>query len=160
MRLHLGAGEKYWPGWTNVDIVGDQDVTCDILNLPLEDNSVDEIQAIHVFEHIHRMQVVEALNEWRRVLKDDGRLVLEMPSLDKVIEFFKNDEKDFRMTLMALYGDPRLGNEYMLHKWCWSAEELTKQLESCGFAVKITTPYFHVPSRDMRCEAHKTGALT
>jgi len=155
MRLHLGAGNKYWPGWVNVDLFGDQDVTSNILDLPFDDDSVDEIQAIHVFEHIDRMKVVDALKEWRRVLKNGGKLVLEMPSLDKVIGFFKQDCNDFRMTLLALYGDPREENEYMLHKWCWSADELTKQLNASGFSVKITQPLFHIPKRDLRCVATK-----
>ena len=155
MRVHLGAGKKYWPGWTNVDFVGDQDINSDICDLPFEDNSVDEIQAIHVFEHLHRMKTQAALNEWKRVLKPEGKLVLELPCLDKVTEMMASGEKNIRMTLFALYGDPREENEHMCHKWGWSEEEITTELKSCGFDVEIKEPVFHIKQRDMRIESRQ-----
>lgn len=157
MRVHIGAGDKYWPGWVNVDYDGDQDINCDITKLPFEDNSVDEIQGIHVFEHLHRMNAPKALAEWNRVLKEDGKLVLEMPCFDKVIDLINSGEKNLRMTLMALYGDPRYESEYMVHKWCWSVEELTQEMERCGFTAQITEPNFHYKQRDFRCVSIPTG---
>jgi len=153
MKVHLGSGHTYWPGWVNVDLVADCDVNADICDLPFEDSSIDEIQGIHVFEHLHRMAVGNALKEWRRVLKPGGKLVLELPCLDKVIEMFKRGEKDMRMTLFALYGDPREDNEYMLHKWGWSKEEITQELIVHGFDVEFNEPVFHIPRRDMRVES-------
>jgi ubiquinone/menaquinone biosynthesis C-methylase UbiE len=157
MRVHLGAGDKYWPGWVNVDIEGDQDIISDIMKLPFEENSVDEIQAIHVFEHLHRMDAPRALQEWKRVLKEDGKLVLEMPCLDKILENFNKGEKNIRMTILGIFGDPRYESEYMVHKWCWSKEELTSEMQRNGFIPQITEPNFHFKQRDFRCVAIPTG---
>ena len=156
MRLHLGAGKKYWPGWHNVDLEGDQDTVCDITKLPFNNDSVDEIQAIHVFEHLHRINAIDALNEWRRVLKPGGKLVLEMPCYDKIISMINSGEKNLRMTMFGLFGDPNEAGEFMGHQWCWSKDELEKQVKTCGFDVDITDPKFHFVQRDMRCEAIKS----
>jgi len=154
MKLHLGCGDKYWPGWVNVDIDGG-DIQSDITDLPFDDESVDEIQGIHIFEHLHRLDAPKALQEWHRVLKKDGKLVLELPCLDKVTKMIIEGEKNLRLTLMALYGDPRYGNEYMLHRWGWSKEEITKELQDNQFSPKVKEPFFHIKKRDMRVEARR-----
>lgn len=161
VRLHLGAGDKYWPGgWVNVDVSGDQDVLSDIKSLDYPDSSVDEIQNIHVFEHFNRKEAIAALKEWRRVLKDGGKLVMEMPCLDKVASLIALGEKNLRLTLFALYGDPARPEPEMQHKWCWSVDEITKQLLFSGFVdVKIEQPIFHVRERDMRVIATKGDCL-
>jgi len=69
LRLHLGAGDKYWPGYVNVDAHGDQDVTYDCRRLfAFESDSVDEIHAIHFVEHVPRLQLEKMLADWHRVL--------------------------------------------------------------------------------------------
>lgn len=160
MRLHLGAGPFYWPGFVNIDHVGDQDRVGDISDLrEFEDNSVDEIHVIHSLEHIHRMKVEPTLAEWRRVLKVGGKLVLEIPSLKKIAQMIIDGEKNLRLTLLGLYGDPREANPYMEHKWCWSEDELGETLRLAGFAdIEFLEPAFHIPKRDMRVVAFKQKA--
>jgi ubiquinone/menaquinone biosynthesis C-methylase UbiE len=45
--------------------------------LPFGDNSVDEIVAMHVLEHIFRPDPV--MNELHRVLKPGGKMLIEVP---------------------------------------------------------------------------------
>jgi predicted SAM-dependent methyltransferase len=156
VRLHLAAGDKYWPGWVNVDLHGEQDVNSDIRSLPFESNYADEIQAHHVIEHLHRKDTGPALGEWFRVLKPDGKLVLEMPCLDKIAKLIVDGEKNQRLTLLGLFGDPRDPKPDMLHKWCYSKAELTEVLCGVGFRdIKVMEPVFHLPPRDFRIEAVK-----
>ena len=35
IRLNLGAGDRHWPGWVNVDCIGDQDLISDVTKLDL-----------------------------------------------------------------------------------------------------------------------------
>lgn len=155
-RVHLGAGGKYWPGWINVDVVGDQDVNANVDRLPFESNSVDEIQCIHLFEHLERMKVGTVLAEWRRVLKPGGRLTMELPCLDAVVAMLYAGERNFRMTMFALYGDPREESPFMAHRWCWSRREMSEQLTESGFdEIEFDAPKFHIPARDMRVTALK-----
>jgi ubiquinone/menaquinone biosynthesis C-methylase UbiE len=56
MKLNLGSGSKRYEGWTNVDqdIGSDPDyvVNLELDCLPFEDNSVTEVKAHHVLEHL------------------------------------------------------------------------------------------------------------
>ena len=154
-RIHLGCGDKLWPRFINVDFDG-ADVNTDIRKLPFPDNYADEIHLIHVFEHLHRMQVDAALQEWKRVLKPGGKLAMEMPCLDKVAEFLAAGAKDLKRTLFALYGDVRLNRPEMLHQWCWSKAEIASVLANNGFVkIEHQEPFFHYPDRDLRIVAFK-----
>ena len=151
VRLHLGCGRKKLDGWINCDLYG-SDMDIDIRKLPFDDNSVDEIMAIHVCEHFYIHDILKVLKEWRRVLKPQGKMVLELPCLDKVLaHFIKGSPAN--MTLWPLYGDPAThkDGEPALHKWCWSFAAFRDLLEDAGFTdISEELPHYHQPSRDMR----------
>lgn len=58
-------------------------------NLPLEDNSVDCVLAVHLIEHLHRPDCL--MREAYRVLKSQGKLVLITPDWKKQIKIFWRD---------------------------------------------------------------------
>lgn len=156
MRLNVGCGDKYFPGFVNIDRNGDADVNCDAAPLPYEGDSATEIHAYHLIEHIHRKDVGDVLTEWFRVLKPGGKLVLEMPCLDKIAKLIVEGEKNVRLTLFGLFGDPRDPKPDMMHQWCYSGAELTELLTGIGFTdVVVEEPVFHIAQRDMRVTAVK-----
>lgn len=153
MRLHLGCGRRLWPGWTNVDAVAEgADVRCDIRALPFDAESADEIAAIHVWEHIHLHEVADVMREWLRVLKPGGTITLEMPCRDNVFRFIREGVTDPSLTIYPMFSPPgTVANEYDLHKWLWSRDEIRALMDACGMVdVRFETPKFHVPARDMR----------
>lgn len=131
---------------------------CDIRRLPFADAYADEIHAIHVVEHFSRLEADAILEDWCRVLKPGGKIALECPSLDKITQVLQSPERSqwwLRMTLVGLYGEYWKGDA-MLHKWCYSAAELSGMLERAGFArVSLLEPLYHMPKRDMRLVARK-----
>ena len=154
LKVNLGSGVHPWPGFVNVDLNGEADINAPVNKLPFDDGEVEELHAIHLFEHLHRAESVFVLAEWRRVLKSGGRLVLELPSLDKIVRMISEGVEDRRLTIMGLYGDPNDPKPDMLHKWGWSNKEIMEVLLSAGFKdIKIMNPVFHIPKRDMRVEA-------
>lgn len=156
IRLNLAAGDKYFPGWVNVDSFGDQDVSSDVRKLPFPNDYADHAEAHHILEHIHRREAGPTLTEWFRVLKPGGKLVLELPCLDKMAKLIVEGEKNIRLTLLGLYGDPRDRRPNMDHKWAWSVGELKEMLYGIGFKeVVLEEPVFHIPTRDMRMTAVK-----
>jgi predicted SAM-dependent methyltransferase len=73
-----GFEEKEWGiHCKGLNIVGGKDLTCDAMDLPFEDNSVDYLVSSHTIEHI--IDVKKAFNEWVRVLKPGGIMAHKMP---------------------------------------------------------------------------------
>lgn len=149
MRLHLGAGHYHWPGFVNLDS------ETDLKALPYSE--VDEIHAIHLFEHLPVFEVNDYLKEWWRALKTGGKLVLELPCLDKMAQSIVDGEQNQRLTLLGIFGDPRDWKErpLMRHEWAWTIRDITSVLEGVGFSVEIESPIFHIEKRDMRVVGRK-----
>ena len=158
MRLNLGCGSKKVEGFIGVDIKS-ADVVADIRKLPFDDDSVDEIMAIHVCEHAFQHEIVAMIREWLRVLKPGGKMALELPCFDKVVKYIReNDVLDDRMVRWPLFGQPETHKDGCpaVHKYCWTRAEFKKMLEYAGCAdVSEETPQYHVPIRDMRFVCHK-----
>lgn len=156
MKLHLGCGKRRFDGYINCDL-HNSDMDMDIRRLPFDDESVDEIIAIHVCEHFYVREILGVLKDWHRVLKPDGLMIVELPCLDKVLEHFRIGSPE-NFTLWPLYGDPSThkDGEPALHKWCWSNAEFEKLLTAAGFTHLVSeVPHYHQPSRDMRWVAKK-----
>lgn len=49
-------------------------------NLPLEDNSVDVIFSFHLFMHLNDEKIAGILTECKRVLKENGSIIFDIPS--------------------------------------------------------------------------------
>ncbi|MDP4302221.1 methyltransferase domain-containing protein [Leptothrix discophora] len=162
VRINLGCGARHMAGFINVDF-GENwsgiapDVVADITKtLPFPDEHADEVHAYHVLEHILHWEVEPCLREWLRVLKPGGRLVLELPCLDKILSIFQahlaaGTPAPVQLTMWGLFGDPGHKDVHMLHRWCYSEAELRHVLTRVGL-VSITTEkaLTHVPMRDMR----------
>lgn len=167
VRLNLGCGARIWPGFVNIDLANNwtsiqPDVVADVTGrLPFPDDYADEVHAYHLFEHIFRWKSEEVLQEWIRVLKPGGQLILEMPCLDKVLDIFAHFSEarkpaPIQLTMWGLFGDPRYKNEAMTHRWCYSAAELRDLLEHAGQQdIREETPKTHQPIRDMRMVSTK-----
>ena len=98
----------------NSGIPSTGEIEADIINLPMDSASVDGILAKHLFEHI--MDPITALKEWRRVLKDNGTLVIICP--------------DYRYC-EAISVDPS-------HVHAFTPDSVRSLLELCGFTVSRT----------------------
>lgn len=69
MKLHLGCGNRYLPGYIHVDaqVYEHVSVVCELKDLPhhFEKETVDEIYACHVLEHIDRHAIENTLKMLR-----------------------------------------------------------------------------------------------
>ena len=155
--LHLGCGKKLWEGWLNLDgITG-----TDIRKLPFANDYADRAVSIHVIEHFYLWEIPPLLAEWKRVLKPGGKLILELPCMDKVLHYMSECLRlkapmDIQMTWYALYGDPGHRRVEMMHKWGYTKTMIVEELQQAGFVdVKIEKPRYHVAIRDMRVTATK-----
>jgi predicted SAM-dependent methyltransferase len=161
IHLNIGCGNKLWPGFVNIDFPGnwsgkEPDIECDVRKLELPDDYADSAYAIHVLEHFYRWETEDVLTEWKRVLKPGGKLIVELPCLDRVLAFFINALEtktpiNYQATMWRLYGDPIYKDEHMVHRWCFLVSELRQIFESVGFKdIEVKDPEYHHPRADMR----------
>lgn len=114
-----------------------------------------------MLEHFYYWEVADILTEWKRILKPGGKMILELPCMDKVLGYAVRCVQDKQplmpfMTIHALYGDPKHKHEAMCHKWGWFTKPLIEMVESIGMRdVHVVPARYHFPFRDMRIEAIK-----
>ena len=71
VKLHLGSGKRYIPGFVHIDLVGYPhiDHRSDVSDLSMfEGNSADLIYACHVLEHFKRYEIERVLRVRMRPL--------------------------------------------------------------------------------------------
>ena len=140
MKLNLGSAGLLLPGYTSIDLYDDRaDLQMDILKLDFEDNTIEEILASHVFEHLSPHYALPALQEWIRVLKPGGKLIMEMPDFEITCRRFL-EEKDYNKKLEFMNiifcpshivdGKPIEGSN---HLWGWWPESLYYHLNYAGY---------------------------
>lgn len=160
--LHLGSGKIKWDKWLNIDYNKAADVCCDIKKLDfLANNTADIAVSIHVIEHFYEWEVVPLLKEWYRVLKPGGKIVLELPCMEKVLNHIYLCMQNKlpispSMGWFVFWGDPKYNDPHMGHKWGYTKPMIQAKLEEAGFKdVKFESPRYHFEIRDMRVEAYK-----
>ena len=133
MKLHLGCGKRYIPGFTHVDIVNydhvDYLTSIDSLDV-FEDNSIDLIYNCHVLEHFHRNKVIKVLKEWYRVLRVGGILRTAVPGFAALCELY-TEKKDLSLIIGSLIG--RQNFLYNIHYNIFDFDSLREQLLNAGF---------------------------
>ena len=93
---------------------GETDLVCDILSIPVLDNSFDHVLCTEVLEHVPKP--VDAVRELSRVLKSGGTLILTVP-----------------MNCLRHF-DPYFFTSGLTDNW------LNSTLEECGFVVQTLEP--------------------
>ena len=122
IKLNLGAGNTVIDGWTAID----RKLGTEVYPLPqYADNSVDEIRASHVLEHLSFGEAHLALAEWHRVLKPGGRIRIAVPDIDLILA--TDDPKK----LHFLMGGQLDENDF--HRSAYDAKTLAFYLDSAGF---------------------------
>ena len=79
IKLNIGAGQTYIPGFKNIDISDKADISLDLgkSKLPFAAHRVDLIFSYHCLEHVQNYLFV--LSEIHRVLKHGGRFLVGLP---------------------------------------------------------------------------------
>lgn len=142
--LHLGCGAKYIDGLINADLYDDtvRDIAVDSLRLSnFDDASVDLIEHHHMLEHLSVADARKGLEEWARVLRPGGWLVMTTPNMDAIARLWivssyrgKFGPVDNSSLVDMLYGSQE--NDGMFHRAAYNPRHLRKMLTAGGFKVR------------------------
>lgn len=133
MKLHLGCGKRYIPGYIHIDALDfdhvDHVASIDNLSF-IPDQSVDVIYNCHVLEHFKRRDTLKVLLEWNRVLRPGGILRIAVPDFSALSQLYQS-HKDIKLVVGPLFG----GQDYLynMHYNVFDFASLEEYLLSAGF---------------------------
>lgn len=145
IKLNLGSGDVRFDGFTNVDLYDNTaDIQADIAELPFNDNSVDEIRAFQVIEHVPYWKSEQILKEMYRVLTPGGTARLETPDIDVIARRIIDTGEISDNTIYNLVGeyyrpwdkeryDDWENNAASIHRNPWNFKRLETVAKSVGF---------------------------
>lgn len=147
IKLHLGCGSVYLPGYINIDQLEGQekgaekrrvDIDSNLLDLKFKKSTVNEIRLHHVFEHFHRWQVTALMFHWNLWLKKGGKLLIETPNFYKcaknyVIYSLLGDRLKMYKTLRHVFGSKEA--DWASHLEGWDKRTLSDIYETYGFLI-------------------------
>ncbi len=106
LKLHIGCGKVYLPGFVHVDLRPlphvDVVTAADQLGM-FGDGSADLIYNCHIVEHIGRHKEDAVLREWYRVLRPGGVLRTATPDFEQVAKWYL-ETGDLDVLMGLLYG--------------------------------------------------------
>ena len=94
--LHVGCGGQKAPlsGYEEIGLDLDPksgaDLIGSMLDIPLEDGSVDGVYTSHTLEHVTLHDGLRALREFRRVIKDGGRVWIIVPNIGVLADYIRD----------------------------------------------------------------------
>lgn len=138
MKLNLGCSTRRLPGYWNIDIdpavhlAGYSDECGSACCLcQYTDNSVDEIYASHLLDHLSRNEQLDnTLSEWYRVLKPGGILRVAVSDFEKTVKMY-NEGVDLERLWGTIVGGQK--TDYDCHKCTFDFTVLRRYLEKHGF---------------------------
>jgi glycosyltransferase involved in cell wall biosynthesis len=166
IKLNLGSGGVEVPGYISVDKYDERaNLIMDVLDIDkyFAENSVEEILASHLFEHINPYDSVETLVKWRKILKQGGKLIMEVPNIEELCKDFVVAGKEERYGILnCIYGSVNTkagGDKSEItspHLWGWFPEMLCDHLVWAGYTNIVWGPeQIPHPHKNFRVEATK-----
>ena len=107
MKIHLGCGPKYFPGWYHIDALEYDhiDMVAEVNNLDfINENSVEIVYASHLLEHFGRNEYKDVLRSWYRVLKPNGILRLAVPDFKSIVNEYSSNRNIKDLTGLVIGG--------------------------------------------------------
>lgn len=153
LRLNLGCGKYPLAGFVNIDQFANvnPDLVADALHLPYEPETVDEIYAGHLFEHLTWDEGQAALRHWKSILKPGGIIIITVPDFDILAERYLANRTAGAMRVMNdLYIYSYCQESH--HRYCYSEALLKTAMTEAGFVelekLSIDHPYLTARTDD------------
>lgn len=164
MKLHLGCGQVYLEGYTNIDFPLSEhtvqqksvaDEYADLRELKYKKNSIDEVRLHHVFEHFPRHIAIALLASWQVWLKRGGKIMIEVPDFTETskVVLGKYGERDKAVALRHIFGSNEA--EWATHYEGWTEDNFKEILGAYGFKNIKFTKESYLATRNITVTARK-----
>ena len=136
MKLNIGGLETK-EGWKilNIQQKPDVDFIGDITDLgQFEDNSIEEVYASHVVEHVAQKNVEKTLKGIYRVLKDNGKFYVSVPDMDILCRIFLDPKAPVKVkfhVMRMMFGGQI--DDFDFHYFGWNYQFMNEFLKKVGF---------------------------
>ncbi len=158
MKINLGCGGIYKKGYLNLDGYNSNiaDKKMSAYDLKIKDNTAEKIIASQLIEHLGIIGSIHCISECFRVLKPQGKLIIETPDIKTAFKKYVNgDYKTQKNLLPWIFGIETPG---MTHKLCFPEDLLVEILKDNGF-IKIKKELYEIdefePVLKIECEKKK-----
>lgn len=128
MKLNLGCGTDLREGWVNADTYpyAGISVRCSLRDLPFRDSSFDEVEMIHVIEHMP----AGSIKDVPRVLKRGGTLRVVCPDANFAIHAWNSAQWGSDWFEHVIFGERTREGQW--HQSCWTVPTLERELRGLG----------------------------
>ena len=136
MKINIG-GETKKEGWINynvqkkpnVDIVGNINDLSQFKN-----ESIEEIYASHIIEHVDQKTIKNTFKDIFRILKKEGKFYVSVPDMDVLCHFFVSPlaNKKIKFHTMRMIFGGQIDN-FDYHYFGWNYEFMNDYLLEAGF---------------------------
>jgi glycosyltransferase involved in cell wall biosynthesis len=166
IKLNIGSGGCEIDRYMSVDLFDRRAkiiADCTKLHEIFDENSVEEILASHLFEHLNPYHSHDILSGWYKILKKGGKLIMEMPDILQLCSNFEKSNKQERYGLLnCIYGSVNTATSddpskiTASHLFGWFPEIMYDHLSGVGFTNIIFLPEkIKHPGFNFRVEATK-----
>jgi len=103
LRVEIGSGAFPSAGYVHVDadrMARHVEHIASASSLPFADNTVEELLAIHILEHVHASALLQTLREWRRVVRPGGFAQIHVPDAATVFAAYLDSPPENKWTVM------------------------------------------------------------
>ena len=136
MKLHIG-GKEIKEGWKilNIQKFEGVDFLGDISDLSqFKNNSVQEVYASHVIEHVPQKKINETLKGVHRILSENGKFYISVPDMDVLCKIFIDSKAPTEVkfhTMRMMFGGQV--DDFDFHYFGWNFEFMRDFLTKAGF---------------------------
>lgn len=137
MKLNLGCGQFKLPGFINIDV--NPNVNPDVCDnalhyvAKLTDQSVEEIYMGHFIEHLIYEDIHFLMDQIKRVLRPDGKLLITVPDAQKAITLYNAGLLRPKWLDLIYFGARDAPHEF--HYSIWSYTRLEEVAKIYGFRI-------------------------
>ncbi len=151
MKLNIGCGADYRPGFINIDASSKLNKVDRIINISVEsladhfeENSVDFILANDIIEHHFHWEAVRIFRDFYKILRSGGECEIRVPDCEKIIRSWRYDierkltllfgGQDIPQGIQSDMEESRKKHPYLFcHKYGWTQTRMNVELSGIGF---------------------------